>query len=46
LAAAARVNVLAIVALALSGRQAAAHEVAAILPNLALLFKGLIKDPA
>ena len=45
LAVAAGVYALAILALVLAGRRAAAREVAAFLPNLALLFKGLIKDP-
>jgi uncharacterized membrane protein YkvA (DUF1232 family) len=37
--------VLAIVALVLAGRRTAAREMAALLPNLALLFKDLIRDP-
>jgi uncharacterized membrane protein YkvA (DUF1232 family) len=45
LAVVAGVYALAIVVLALAGRRAAAREVAAFLPNLALLFRGLIKDP-
>ena len=45
LAVAAGVYALAVVALSLAGRRAAAREMAAFLPNLALLFKGLIGDP-
>jgi uncharacterized membrane protein YkvA (DUF1232 family) len=37
--------VLAVAALVVAGRGSAARELAAFLPNLALLFKGLIKDP-
>jgi uncharacterized membrane protein YkvA (DUF1232 family) len=36
---------MAILALFLAGRRTAAREVAMLLPNLALLFKGLIGDP-
>ena len=39
------VYVLAIVALLLAGRRSAAREVAVLLPNLALLFKDLMRDP-
>ena len=42
---AAIIYVLAIAALVLAGRKTAAREVAMLLPNLAMLFKGLIKDP-
>jgi len=35
----------AVVALILVGRRSAAREVAMLLPNLAILFKGLIQDP-
>jgi uncharacterized membrane protein YkvA (DUF1232 family) len=45
LAVAACVYVLAIAALFLAGRRSAAREVATLLPNLALLFKDLLKDP-
>ena len=45
LAVAAVVYVLAIAALFLAGRRSAAREVATLLPNLALLFKDLLKDP-
>jgi uncharacterized membrane protein YkvA (DUF1232 family) len=41
----AAVYVVAVVALILAGRKTAAREVAMLLPNLALLFKGLIGDP-
>jgi len=34
-----------VVALAVSGRQGTAREVAAFLPNLVLLFRGLATDP-
>ena len=34
-----------VVALMLAGRRTAAREVAMLLPNLAVLFKGLIRDP-
>lgn len=37
--------VLAVLALVLAGRRTAAREVALLLPNLAMLFKGLIRDP-
>ncbi len=37
--------VMAIAALILAGRRSAAREVAMILPNLAVLFKGLARDP-
>jgi len=37
--------VLVIVALALAGRKTAAKEIATLLPNFIILFKGLIKDP-
>lgn len=36
---------IAIAALAIFGRRSAARELAAFLPNLALLFKGLLRDP-
>jgi uncharacterized membrane protein YkvA (DUF1232 family) len=36
---------LAVLALVLAGRRTAAREVALLLPNLAMLFKGLIGDP-
>ena len=39
------VYALAIAALAVVGKRTAAREVAAFLPNLASLFKGLIRDP-
>ncbi len=45
LAVAACVYVLAIAGLFLAGRRSAAREVATLLPNLALLFKDLLKDP-
>ena len=45
LAVAAGVYALAIVVLSLAGRRSAAREVAAFLPNLIFLFRGLIKDP-
>ena len=45
LGAALAVYILAIAALAFAGRRAAAREIAAFLPNLASLFKGLIRDP-
>jgi uncharacterized membrane protein YkvA (DUF1232 family) len=44
LAGACGVYVLALAALAVAGRRTAAKEVAAFLPNLARLFKGLIGD--
>ena len=34
-----------VLALVLAGRRTAAREVAMLLPNLAVLFKGLIRDP-
>lgn len=37
--------VVAIVALLLAGRRTAAKELATLLPNLILLFRGLIRDP-
>jgi uncharacterized membrane protein YkvA (DUF1232 family) len=37
--------VVAVLALVLAGRKTAAREVAMLLPNLAVLFKGLIGDP-
>ena len=45
LAVAAAVYLVAIGVLYLAGRRTAAREVAALLPNLLLLFKGLIRDP-
>jgi uncharacterized membrane protein YkvA (DUF1232 family) len=45
LAVAAAVYLVAIGALYLAGRRTAAREVAALLPNLLRLFKGLIRDP-
>ena len=39
------VYVLAVVALLVAGRRMAAREVAMFLPNLVMLFKGLIGDP-
>ncbi len=39
------VYVAAIAALYLAGRRTAAREVAALLPNLLMLFKGLLSDP-
>ncbi len=45
IAAAALVYVVAIGVLFLAGRRTAAREVAALLPNLLSLFKGLIRDP-
>src|SRR2546427_11322868 len=45
LAVAAGVYVLVVAALFVLGRRAAAKEFAAFLPNLAMLFRGLIKDP-
>jgi uncharacterized membrane protein YkvA (DUF1232 family) len=35
----------AVLALAMAGRRTAARELALLLPNLAILFKGLISDP-
>ena len=45
LAVVAAVYVVAVAALYLAGRRTAAREVAALLPNLLVLFKGLIGDP-
>lgn len=45
LAVALGVYALAVAALLIAGRRTAAREVVAFLPNLALLFKGLIQDP-
>lgn len=45
LAVALAVYVAAIAALYLAGRRTAAREVAALLPNLLMLFKGLLRDP-
>src|SRR5690349_11992207 len=42
---AAAVYVVAVGVLFLAGRRAAAREVALLLPNLARLFKGLLRDP-
>ncbi len=42
---AAGVWVLAIVALAVFGKRSAARELATMVPNLVLLFKGLLRDP-
>jgi uncharacterized membrane protein YkvA (DUF1232 family) len=39
------VYVVAVGALLIAGRKSAAREVAMLLPNLAILFKGLIGDP-
>jgi uncharacterized membrane protein YkvA (DUF1232 family) len=41
----ATVYAIAVVALLVAGRRTAAREVAMLLPNLAMLFKGLIGDP-
>jgi uncharacterized membrane protein YkvA (DUF1232 family) len=46
LAVAVAVWLLAIAALYLAGRRSAARELATLLPNLILLFKGLLGDPA
>jgi uncharacterized membrane protein YkvA (DUF1232 family) len=46
LAIAVAVWLLAIAALYLAGRRSAARELATLLPNLILLFKGLLGDPA
>lgn len=35
-----------ILALVLAGRRSAARELAALIPNLVVLFKGLLRDPA
>lgn len=45
LSAAALVYILAVLALMVAGRRTAAREVAMLLPNMAMLFKGLIADP-
>jgi uncharacterized membrane protein YkvA (DUF1232 family) len=45
LAVALAIYVAAIAALYLAGRRTAAREVAALLPNLFVLFKGLLRDP-
>lgn len=45
LGAAAAVYMVAIAALYLAGRRTGAREVATLLPNLLMLFKGLIRDP-
>jgi uncharacterized membrane protein YkvA (DUF1232 family) len=45
LAVAVALYVAAIAALYLAGRRTAAREVAALLPNLLMLFKGLLSDP-
>ncbi|MDP9296087.1 MAG: DUF1232 domain-containing protein [Actinomycetota bacterium] len=37
--------VVAVVALVIAGRKTAAREIALLLPNLLMLFKGLIRDP-
>lgn len=42
---AALVYVLVVVALVVAGRKTAAREAAMLLPNLVVLFKGLIQDP-
>jgi uncharacterized membrane protein YkvA (DUF1232 family) len=42
---AAGVWLIAIAALAILGRRSAARELASFLPNLLLLFKGLVRDP-
>jgi uncharacterized membrane protein YkvA (DUF1232 family) len=42
---AAGVWLIAIAALVIFGRRSAARELASFLPNLALLFKGLLRDP-
>jgi uncharacterized membrane protein YkvA (DUF1232 family) len=42
---AAGVWLIAISALAIFGRRSAARELASFLPNLVLLFKGLVRDP-
>jgi uncharacterized membrane protein YkvA (DUF1232 family) len=36
----------AILALVLAGRRSAARELATLIPNLVVLFKGLLRDPA
>jgi uncharacterized membrane protein YkvA (DUF1232 family) len=45
LAVVAGVYIVAVGALLLAGRRTAAREVAALLPNLLRLFKGLVRDP-
>lgn len=45
LAVVAAVYVVFVLALVVAGRRTAAREIAMLLPNLALLFKGLIGDP-
>ncbi|MDP9270071.1 MAG: DUF1232 domain-containing protein [Chloroflexota bacterium] len=45
LAVAVGVYIVAISALYLAGRRSAAREVATLLPNLLMLFKGLVRDP-
>ena len=45
LGAAAAVYMVAIAALYLAGRRTGAREVATLLPNLLMLFRGLIRDP-
>jgi uncharacterized membrane protein YkvA (DUF1232 family) len=45
LAVAVAVYVAAVASLYLAGRRTAAREVAALLPNLLMLFKGLLSDP-
>jgi uncharacterized membrane protein YkvA (DUF1232 family) len=45
LAVAAAIYVLAVAGLLVAGRRTAAREVAALLPNLLILFKGLVRDP-
>jgi uncharacterized membrane protein YkvA (DUF1232 family) len=37
--------IVAIVALAVAGRRSAARELATLLPNLVMLFRGLLRDP-
>ena len=45
LAVVAALYALVVVALALAGRKTAAKEIATLLPNFIILFKGLLKDP-
>lgn len=45
LAIAAGLWIIGIAALAILGKRSAARELASFLPNLALLFKGLLRDP-
>ena len=45
LAAAASIYVVAIAALFFAGRRTGAREMATLLPNLLMLFKGLVRDP-